>query len=360
MAQKAGYLNNDFQIFYLTNAEERDFQSHYHDFHKLLIFESGNVSYYIEGSTYELQPNDIVLVPAGEVHRPVIHSSKPYHRLIVYLSPAFFDRYLKQGIDLAHCFTLCSRCHSHVLRIHHLRENRLYPILRELIFSAQNNDSALDAAVGCTCTAPDKAEAFPKILPTGTETAACTSTVSTSTDTRVPDRTLPVHSKIESCGSAFPVSPGTEASGCTLPVRKEATDSIYNIYRTSVLLQFLILLNGLSDGADITFPAASGTNRQILQVLEYVNSHLHEELSIDRIAKACYLNRSYLMHLFRRETGYTLGSYITEKRLFSARTLIQSGTPVTNACFQSGFSSYPAFYRAYRKKFGEAPRASHS
>ncbi len=320
MAQKAGYLNSDFQIFYLTNAEERDFQSHYHDFHKLLIFESGTVSYYIEGSTYELQPNDIVLVPAGEVHRPVIHSSKPYHRLIVYLSPAFFDCYLKQGIDLAHCFSFCSRRHSHVLRIHHLRENRLYPVLRELVFSAQGNDSALNAAVCYARQAPDQ--------------AADQDNASLATS--------------------------NEFSRHIFPARADVANNISQIYRTSVLLQFLILLNGLSDGADITFPAASGTNRQILQVLEYVNSHLHEELSIDRIAKACYLNRSYLMHLFRRETGYTLGSYITEKRLFSARTLIQSGTPVTNACFQSGFSSYPAFYRAYRKKFGEAPRASHS
>ena len=50
-------------------------------FHKLLFFESGNVSYYVEGETYELQPFDLVLVPAGEVHRPIIHGSIPYRRL---------------------------------------------------------------------------------------------------------------------------------------------------------------------------------------------------------------------------------------------------------------------------------------
>ena len=60
--QKTGYLNSDFRIFYLSSAEARDFQSHYHDFHKLLLFVSGSVSYYIEGETYQLQPYDIVLV----------------------------------------------------------------------------------------------------------------------------------------------------------------------------------------------------------------------------------------------------------------------------------------------------------
>ena len=114
--QKTGYLHSDFRIFYLTNAEQRDFESHYHDFHKLLLFESGSLSYYIEGETYQLLPNDIVLVPAGEVHRPVIHDASPYRRLIVYISPAFFETYQAKGVDLFYCFSSCARRCSHVLR----------------------------------------------------------------------------------------------------------------------------------------------------------------------------------------------------------------------------------------------------
>ena len=62
------------------------------------------------------------------------------------------------------------------------------------------------------------------------------------------------------------------------------------------------------------------------------------------------------MHLFRQETGTTIGGYLTEKRLFAARTLIQSGCPVTEAALQSGFPSYSAFYRAYLKKYGCSPK----
>lgn len=276
--QKTGYLNSDFRIFYLTGTESREILGHYHDFHKILYFESGSVSYYVEGESYQLQPNDIVLVPAGEVHRPVIHSNTPYHRLILYISPAFFEHYLAQDIDLARSFALCSRQRTHVLRIHNLKESRIYPPLRELRELTQSRE-----------------------------------------------------------------------------LRNESTTLLY---QRSVLLQFLILLGSLADGQNITFPAATGTNAQIMKVISYVNDHLYEDLPIDRVASACYLNRSYLMHLFRRETGCTLGSYITEKRLFAARTLIQSGVPVTEACMQCGFSGYSAFYRAYRKKFGNAPKES--
>lgn len=273
--QKTGYLDSDFRIFYLTSTESREILGHYHDFHKILYFQSGSVSYYVEGESYQLQPDDIVLVPAGEVHRPVIHGGAPYHRLILYIAPAFFEHYLAQGIDLARCFTLCSRRRTHVLRIHALKESRIYSHLRELIQEE-----------------------------------------------------------------------GVPADAASL------------LYQRSAILQFLILLNNLADGRNITFPAATRINPQITQVISYINDHLYEDLPIARIASACYLNRSYLMHLFRRETGCTLGSYITEKRLFAARTLIQSGVPVTEACMQCGFSGYSAFYRAYRKKFGTSPKES--
>lgn len=278
--QKSGYLAEDFRIFYLTSTEKRDFQSHYHDFHKLLYFEYGSVSYYIEGATYHLQPGDIVLVPAGEVHRPVIHGAQPYRRLILYLSPSFFEQY--KGADLGHCFSLCADRRAHVIRLTNFRKTRLYPLLRELL---------------CTVQADLSGE----------------------------------------------VSFSVEAA---------------SLYQSCILLQFLLLLNTLAEGTGSFFPAASRANPQISQILSYLNGHLYEDLCIDQIADACYLSRSYLMHLFRKETGYTLGMYLTEKRLFAARTMIQSGVPVTQACMQSGFSSYAAFYRAYRKKFGEAPKAS--
>ncbi len=306
--QKTGYLNSDFRIFYLTSAEARDFQSHYHDFHKLLLFVSGSVSYYIEGETYQLQPYDIVLVPAGEVHRPVVHDETPYRRLILYLSSTLFEQYRTLGADLGRCFSLCSARRSHVLRIDRFQESRLYPQYRELVAAAKE-----DAAFHQFEPAAKK------------DTASC---------------------QFE------------PAAAAARPTALSAAEAL--LYRQSVLLQFLILLNRTLDGGDISFPAASGANPQVLSILAFINRHLSDELSVDRIAEACYLNRSYLMHLFRRETGYTIGSYITEKRLFAARTLIQSGLSVTDACLRSGFASYAAFYRAYRRKFGESPKDSRS
>ena len=55
------------------------------------------------------------------------------------------------------------------------------------------------------------------------------------------------------------------------------------------------------------------------------SGHLTEDLSVDQIADAAYLSRYHLMHLFKQATGYTLGNYITEKRLLLARDLLRAG-----------------------------------
>ncbi len=63
-----------------------------------------------------------------------------------------------------------------------------------------------------------------------------------------------------------------------------------------------------------------------------------------------------MMRLFKAETGYTIGSYITYRRLLLARDLIEEGAPITEACFAAGFRDYSTFSRSYKAEFQEPPR----
>ena len=73
--KKVGYLTSSFKLFHLKDQNKKEFSYHYHDFHKILILLNGDITYCIEGRSYQLAPNDIVLVHAGEVHRPIISRS---------------------------------------------------------------------------------------------------------------------------------------------------------------------------------------------------------------------------------------------------------------------------------------------
>ena len=89
--EKKGYLNSEFRLFHLTDQETKEIDYHYHDFDKITIFIRGKVNYMIEGRSYDLKPYDLVLVNAGEIHKPVINSTF-YERMILYISPDFLWR----------------------------------------------------------------------------------------------------------------------------------------------------------------------------------------------------------------------------------------------------------------------------
>jgi AraC-like DNA-binding protein len=61
----------------------------YHDFYEIVYFESGNVTYTIEGKTYAPEPNDILLINSNECHAVTVNSqdSDPsYKRYVLQLA----------------------------------------------------------------------------------------------------------------------------------------------------------------------------------------------------------------------------------------------------------------------------------
>ena len=174
--EKLGYLTSPFRIFHLIDDNLGEIPFHYHDFHKILIHLSGNCSYNIEGRSYELMPYDIVLVNAGEVHRPVLHnlsdisshknpdniitdrygrqirqvspvqntakSCSVYERIIIYVSKEYLDKKSGQDFDLGLCFKQAQKKQSHVLRLPAFPSTSLGKAVKVLDESNKGNDYA--------------------------------------------------------------------------------------------------------------------------------------------------------------------------------------------------------------------------
>ena len=122
------------------------------------------------------------------------------------------------------------------------------------------------------------------------------------------------------------------------------------------LLRLLVEIGrGMEDRSSALPNPATPENRRISELLRYLETHITEELDIDRLADAFYLSKFYLMRLFRKETGTTIYAYLTQRRLMLAREQMASGKSATEACYASGFHSYSSFTRAYGKYFGTTP-----
>ncbi len=96
-------------------------------------------------------------------------------------------------------------------------------------------------------------------------------------------------------------------------------------------------------------------NDRAAAIMDYIDSHLTEELSVASIAEQFYLSKYHMMRLFRSGTGTSINAYITRRRLLLARELIGQGLSATESCFRSGFGSYSSFTRSYGAFFGTTP-----
>ena len=119
----------------------------------------------------------------------------------------------------------------------------------------------------------------------------------------------------------------------------------------------LILANVLYTLCSLSEAAASAADKPVSvsqQILQYVNLHLFEDISLSSVSRAFFLSASQLGRVFRQATGSSVGEYIRVKRLLAARERIVAGTP-TDACAACGFQDYSTFFRAYKEKFGCTP-----
>ena len=51
-ADKRGYLKEPFRLFHLKDRSNAPIAYHYHEFHKLILFLSGDLTYRVEGRGY--------------------------------------------------------------------------------------------------------------------------------------------------------------------------------------------------------------------------------------------------------------------------------------------------------------------
>ena len=90
-------------------------------------------------------------------------------------------------------------------------------------------------------------------------------------------------------------------------------------------------------------------------IVEYISNNLTTIQSLDEIADALFMSKSYVTHQFKHNMGISLMKYIRNKRLLLAQTLLQTGKKPTEIYESCGFQDYATFFRAYVKFFGYSP-----
>lgn len=99
-------------------------------------------------------------------------------------------------------------------------------------------------------------------------------------------------------------------------------------------------------------------SKPIIQCMDYVYYHLHENISGEILADVTGLNRSYLSTLFHKETGITISDYIMSKKMEAAENMLKySDYSLTEISEYLNFSSYSYLAKLFKEKHGLTPKA---
>lgn len=95
----------------------------------------------------------------------------------------------------------------------------------------------------------------------------------------------------------------------------------------------------------------------IKEALSFIEGNYHRDISVEDIAAACGLNRSYFGKLFRTAMGEPPQTFLLRYRMNSAAQMLrESRTPVAEIAVRVSYENPMHFSRAFKGIFGVSPR----
>lgn len=264
-------ISSDYEVFHFLNSDIPLLYLHHHDFYEIYLFISGDITYLIEGKSYDIKPGDIILINTKELHQAVINSMKvPYERIVLWINKSFLQELSSQETDLTLCFESVKKRN----------------VIRADIEFQQNVKTQLN-----------------KLL------------------------SLENHQGL-------------------------GKDLLYKAYIAELVVNLSNLVLNDTSNLDIS------VKKSILidGIIEYINDHLEEDISIDELSKQFYLSKFHLSREFKKHTGTTIHRYMMQKKLIKAKELILKDYPINSVYKQSGFGDYSNFFRAFKNEYGVTPK----
>ncbi len=141
-------------------------------------------------------------------------------------------------------------------------------------------------------------------------------------------------------------------SGC---VREFYDPQAYAAERQAALLSDLLILIYRKK------PALFATDNDktvsiIWKIQRQLEQNYAERITLASLAAEHHISPSYLSHLFKRITGYTIIQYLTMCRLSVARKLLsETDLSITEVVYATGFSDCSNFSRLFKREIGCSP-----
>jgi AraC-like DNA-binding protein len=94
----------------------------------------------------------------------------------------------------------------------------------------------------------------------------------------------------------------------------------------------------------------SQKERHAKYILNFINNHFRENLTLDQVAKDLHVNKHYMCHCFKEVTGFTINKYLANRRIEEAKNLlVTTNDSVGDISENLGFNSAIHFSRLFKQ-----------
>lgn len=145
-----------------------------------------------------------------------------------------------------------------------------------------------------------------------------------------------------------------ELNACLGYARENSVES--HVLLSCKIIEVLAKLSKLIDSSENTMLHPTSSNSMVNEMLDYLNRHYSEDITLDVLADRFHFSKYYISHLFKDYVGVSPYDYLIMRRLYICNDLIRAKHTIKEACFLVGFHNYSNFYRLYKKHLKITPQ----
>jgi AraC family transcriptional regulator len=113
-----------------------------------------------------------------------------------------------------------------------------------------------------------------------------------------------------------------------------------------------------SGGGVIKEPSQGLTHQQMRRVMDFVQDHLGQDLSLEALAQQADFSSYHFARLFRQTTGESPHQFVLRQRIERAlRLLKERDVPLARVAVESGFANQSHLTQVFKRHLGLTPRA---
>ena len=136
---------------------------------------------------------------------------------------------------------------------------------------------------------------------------------------------------------------------------RDNTDSNKLMIAYTQVIKFLCLLNENMESLSVDVFRKEHIPEIVSEVLVYIDKNLTSLQSSAEIAEHFKVTPQYLSTVFKKYIGTSIKIYIRTNRIALAKSLLNSGCSVTEACYESGFNDCSYFIKHFKQCLGVTP-----